>query len=83
MPPFRLDLTIWLLRRRPHNLVDRWDGRTYRRVLMLEEQPVEVAITQTGSVESPLLAVEVNHFQSLRILEASGLPVDQDTGAGC
>ncbi len=26
MPPFRLDLTVWVLRRRPHNLMDRWDG---------------------------------------------------------
>ena len=29
LPPFRLDLTVWALRRRPGNLVDRWDGRTY------------------------------------------------------
>ncbi len=28
--PFRLDLTVWALRRRPDNVVDRWDGRTYR-----------------------------------------------------
>ncbi len=26
VPPFRLDLTVRALRRRPHNLVDRWDG---------------------------------------------------------
>lgn len=26
VPPLRLDLTVWALRRRPHNLVDRWDG---------------------------------------------------------
>ena len=24
--PFRLDLTVWALRRRPHNEVDRWDA---------------------------------------------------------
>ena len=33
--PFRLDLTVWTLRRRPDNVVDRWDGTTYRRVLPL------------------------------------------------
>ena len=33
IPPFRLDLTAWTLRRRPHNAMDRWDGTTYRRVL--------------------------------------------------
>ncbi len=26
LPPFRLDLTAWVLRRRPENAVDRWDG---------------------------------------------------------
>jgi DNA-3-methyladenine glycosylase II len=31
-PPFRLDLTTWALRRRPHNAIDRWDASTYRRV---------------------------------------------------
>ena len=31
--PFRLDLTVWALRRRAHNTVDRWDATgTYRRV---------------------------------------------------
>ena len=29
--PFGLDLTVWALRRRPQNLVDRWDGTTYLR----------------------------------------------------
>jgi DNA-3-methyladenine glycosylase II len=59
--PFRLDLTVWVLRRRPHNLVDLWDGQTYRRVLLVQHQPVEVAITQTGSFETPRLAGEVSH----------------------
>jgi DNA-3-methyladenine glycosylase II len=26
IPPFRLDLTVWTLRRRPDNIIDRWDG---------------------------------------------------------
>jgi hypothetical protein len=26
VPPFRLDLTVWALRRRASNAVDRWDG---------------------------------------------------------
>lgn len=61
VPPFRLDLTVWALRRHPDNLVDRWDGQTYRRVLLLEGQPVEVAVTQTGPVEAPLLRVAVSN----------------------
>ena len=56
--PFRLDLTVWVLRRRPHNLMDRWDGETYRRVLLLGDQPVAVAVTQSGPPEAPELRVE-------------------------
>jgi DNA-3-methyladenine glycosylase II len=59
MPPFRLDLTVWTLRRRPDNAVDRWDGQTYRRLLPLPAGPVEVAVTQVGSPEAPHLGVSV------------------------
>ncbi len=49
-PPFRLDLTVWALRRRPDNIVDRWDGETYRRVLVSDrDKPFEIAVTQSGS----------------------------------
>lgn len=49
VPPFRLDLTVWTLRRRPINAVDVWDGKTYRRGLVFDNRPVEIAVTQTGS----------------------------------
>ena len=57
VPPFRLDLTVWALRRRPSNVIDRWDGQTYRRVLALKDEPVEAAITQAGSPNSPRLQI--------------------------
>lgn len=57
-PPFRLDLTVWALRRRPLNQIDRWDGVTYRRTVFLEGAPVELAITQTGGMEAPRLQVQ-------------------------
>jgi len=57
--PFRLDLTVWTLRRRPQNVVDRWDGTTYRRVLPLPAGPVEVAVTQTSPPEAARLQVVV------------------------
>jgi DNA-3-methyladenine glycosylase II len=57
--PFRLDLTVWTLRRRPNNIVDRWDGATYRRVLSLPTGPVEVAVTQSASPEAARLHVVV------------------------
>ena len=60
-PPFRLDLTAWALRRRPDNLVDRWDGATYRRVLVLDSgEPFEVAVTQASPPEAPRLRVSVH-----------------------
>lgn len=58
--PFRLDLTVWTLRRRPHNIVDRWDGTTYRRLLSLPAGPVEVAVTQPASHEKSRLNVAVS-----------------------
>lgn len=44
--PFRLDLTVWALRRRSMNAIDAWNGTTYRRVLTLDGEPVLVAVTQ-------------------------------------
>jgi DNA-3-methyladenine glycosylase II len=55
--PFRLDLTVWALRRRPHNLIDRFDGRCYRRTLVLSGQPVEVTVRQQDGHGAPLLLV--------------------------
>lgn len=75
VPPFRLDLTVWVLRRRSHNLVDRWDGETYRRVLVVQDQAVEVAVTQTGLTESPRLVVEADHSQPKKDLTAILTPV--------
>ncbi len=59
VPPFRLDLTVWVLRRRPHNLMDRWDQGTYRRVLLVGETPMAVAVRQTAPPEAPELQVDV------------------------
>ena len=56
-PPFRLDLTAWALRRRPHNAVDRWDGHVYRRALPLGEGAIALAVTQGGSQDTPRLEV--------------------------
>ncbi|MDQ2894774.1 MAG: DNA-3-methyladenine glycosylase 2 family protein [Actinomycetota bacterium] len=63
--PFRLDLTAWGLRRRAHNTIDRWDGHVYRRALALDGDPVAVSVTQSGSRDSPRLAVTL-----------SGRPID-------
>src|SRR5690242_9954713 len=46
MAPFRLDLTIWALRRRSMNAVDAWNGTTYCRVLTVGDNPMLIAVTQ-------------------------------------
>ena len=56
-PPFRLDLTVWALRRRPDNAIDRWDGRTYRRVLVLQGRPLEIEVVQIGEPDRAELQV--------------------------
>ena len=57
--PFRLDLTVWVLRRRPHNAIDRFERDCYRRELMLGGRPVEVAVRQVGPPDAPRLIVEL------------------------
>lgn len=54
--PFRLDLTAWVLRRRPNNGWDVWDGETYRRVLVIEGAAREVSVAQVREE----LAVEIS-----------------------
>jgi DNA-3-methyladenine glycosylase II len=50
---------MWALRRRPDNIVDRWDGSTYRRALLVGGRAVEVAVRQTGPPDEPQLRVDV------------------------
>ncbi|MGH2864731.1 MAG: DNA-3-methyladenine glycosylase family protein [Solirubrobacteraceae bacterium] len=57
VPPFRLDLTVWALRRRAHNAIDRWDGHSYTRTLSLDDQVEMVSVAQGGSRDAPRLAV--------------------------
>ncbi|MGH9695154.1 MAG: DNA-3-methyladenine glycosylase 2 [Bryobacteraceae bacterium] len=61
LSPFRLDLTVWTLRRRPDNVVDRWDGQTYRRVLPLPVGFADISVTQSGPPEAPRLRVAVGN----------------------
>jgi len=59
--PFRLDLTVWALRRRAHNTIDAWDGATYTRTLVADGVPVQAVVGQddTGDLERTRLCVEV------------------------
>jgi DNA-3-methyladenine glycosylase II len=59
-PPFRLDLTVWALRRRAHNVVDQFDDGIWRRVLVIGTSPVAVAVTQTRSGAHPEIEVRIS-----------------------
>src|SRR4051794_29574773 len=52
--PFRLDLTVWALRRRSLNTLDLWDGTTYRRTLLPMGTPVEVCVTEPDGSDVPI-----------------------------
>jgi DNA-3-methyladenine glycosylase II len=69
-PPFRLDLAVWTLRRRPDNIIDRWDGSMYRRVLVIDDQPVAVEVTQSGGIDTPRLHVSAVTHGAVPELEA-------------
>lgn len=56
--PFRLDLTAWALRRRPHNAIDRFSAGVYRRALTLDGATIAVSVQQTGPPHAPVLSVE-------------------------
>ena len=57
IPPFRLDFTVWVLRRRSRNEIDRWDGTTYRRNVVIGGRVTELAVRQSGSPAAPRLIV--------------------------
>lgn len=48
VPPFRLDLSVWALRRHANNGIDLWDGVEDRRVIAGERGPVLVTVRQDG-----------------------------------
>jgi DNA-3-methyladenine glycosylase II len=57
--PFRLELSVWALRRRHENAIDRWDGQTYRRALPLAGSILDLAVTQVGTSLAPRLRVTI------------------------
>lgn len=49
--PFRLDLTVWALRRRQKNLIDRWNGQQYIRALVIEDNVFLAIVKQKAEKE--------------------------------
>ena len=60
VPPFRLDFTVWALRRRQRNLIDRWDGSRYQRAIVIEGRAIEMTVHQRGLATSPSVIVTAN-----------------------
>ncbi|ARB92124.1 DNA-3-methyladenine glycosylase family protein [Legionella longbeachae] len=58
--PYRLDYTVFALRRRSKNCVDCWNGQYYTRVLNLDNKPIKVVVEQTNSLNNPELLVSLN-----------------------
>jgi DNA-3-methyladenine glycosylase II len=71
--PFRLDLTVWALRRRAENRVDRWDGHSYRRVLVLSGKPREITVTQTGPAELQVVVAGARPGRTVETQAAAAL----------
>ncbi|MCR1348728.1 base excision DNA repair protein, partial [Acidithiobacillus ferrooxidans] len=58
-PPFRLDLTVWALRRQAHNRMDDWERETYRRVWRYGDGWLKVRLWQTKGDPDPFLEGEI------------------------
>ncbi len=56
-PPFRLDLTAWVLRRRPANSIDQVTNGAYMRIFAVDGMPVGARIVRLGTSERPTLEV--------------------------
>lgn len=58
-PPFRLDLTVWALRRRHESIIDRWDGGSYQRTVWLDGSVVGLTVAQKGAPDRARLEVRM------------------------
>ncbi len=75
--PFRLDLTVWALRRRSQNAVDVWSNESYRRVLVVDHQPVLVGVRQRGATLDVTITGE---SLSPRIMRAATIALERLLG---
>ncbi len=61
--PFRLDLTVWALRRRPRNLFDAWEAGRYRRALVVDGRPLSIEVSQSEGVAPAVLTMNVTGWR--------------------
>lgn len=65
-PPFRLDYTVWALRRRQKNLIDKWDGKKYVRVFIIGKFAVQATVEQKSETK---LAVTIRSERKIPRIE--------------
>lgn len=75
--PFRLDYTVFALRRRSKNNVDLWDGGRYMRLLVIENELLQVTIEQKSESQ---IAVTVNKNLNHLVQEKLSLKLEQLLG---
>ena len=64
LPPFRLDLTAWTLRRRAKNEIDQWDGKRYSRILVIDNRAVRVLVEQHAAAELTVTTSSEQHSEA-------------------
>jgi DNA-3-methyladenine glycosylase II len=82
--PFRLDLTVWALRRRKNNTVDRWHNGQYSRVIVIHGHPARLTVVQETAGVEPTLMVTVESAAPIseRARQEAGLLVQKMFGLG-
>ena len=66
LPPFRLDLTVWALRRRQKNLIDQWNSKEYTRVFVIDGETLQVIVEQKGETELLVTARSENKILAIQ-----------------
>jgi DNA-3-methyladenine glycosylase II len=65
--PFRLDLTVWALRRRKTNIVDQWNGTQYIRIIVFNNNPVKIMVVQEGTSTEPKISVTLKSKKEITL----------------
>ena len=78
-PPFRLDLTVWALRRRKKNAVDQWDGSQYSRVIAADGDLVRLTVNRETELKL-IVTVESRTRISERARKEAALLVEKLLG---
>ncbi|MBS0653022.1 MAG: DNA-3-methyladenine glycosylase 2 family protein [Verrucomicrobia bacterium] len=73
MAPFRLDLTVWALKRRSRNIVDQWNGVCYTRVFIIKNSPIKVEVQQKKGKSEISVVASTHHLIADPKLEISRL----------